>query len=261
MPHCLRALGDQDLPAEIDLDGCRYVRVRTFKHDFFAASGRYRDGERQIVLKVGRRAGFLGMPLGWIGRLLARHEADLFSRLADSEGIPRLSGMWGEDAIVHEFSEGHTLRRGDRMPDDFFERLEAMIGGLHRRQMAYVDLEKPQNVLIGEDGRPYLVDFQISWPWPVGWLARSAPGRWLGRRLQQGDLYHLRKLRRRFRPDQMTAAELAESYRRPWPVRLHRRLTQPATSFRRWVLLKLGSTRQDGERGRCNDQNVSGVVD
>jgi hypothetical protein len=124
-----------------------------------------------------------------------------------------------------------------------------MIATLHRRGLAYVDLEKRQNVLVGDDGRPYLIDFQISWPWPVGWFEQTAPARWLRRRLQQGDLYHLRKLQRRFRPDQMTPAELAASYARPWPVRLHRWLTRPFTRFRRWVLAKVDPKRGDRERG------------
>ena len=264
LPYCLRALGKRDMPARIEVDGCSYVHLRTFKHDFFAATGLYQAGRpqpKQVVLKIGRRVGFLGVPLGWVGRLLAEHEAEQFRRAGGLDGVPRLVGMWGRDAILHEYIPGHALCRGERVGDEFFERLSALLAAMHERQMAYVDLEKPQNVLVGEDGRPYLVDFQISWPWPAGWLARSVAGRWLGRRLQQGDLYHLGKLQRRFRPDQMTVEQLAKSYLRPWPVRLHQRLTRPATALRRWVLAILGSKRPDGERGRCEENPVPGAVD
>ena len=264
LPYCLRALGKRDMPARIETDGYSYVHLQTFKHDFFAATGLYQGDPpqaRRAVLKIGRRVGFLGMPLGWVGRLLAEHEARQFRRAQGLDGVPRLLGMWARDAILHEYVPGHTLRKAERVADDFFERLSALLAAMHERQMAYVDLEKPQNVLVGEDGRPYLVDFQISWPWPAGWLARSVAGRWLGRRLQQGDLYHLGKLQRRFRPDQMTAEQLAKSYLRPWPVRLHQRLTRPATALRRWVLTTLGSKRPNGERGRCEENHAPRAVE
>jgi hypothetical protein len=245
------------MPAELTLGGRRYFRRKTFKHDFFAATGLYQSADRQVVLKIGRRVGLLGLPLGWIGRLLAEHEAAQFRRLRDLDGVPALVGAWGDDAIVHEYVCGTALRLGAKLGDDFFERLGSIIATLHERRMAYVDLEKPQNVLVGDDGHPYLIDFQISWPWPLGRLTRGAAGRWLCRTLQQGDLYHLGKLRRRFQADQMSAEELAESYRRPWPVRLHQGLTRPMTRLRRWLLVKLGSKRHDGERGRCEEQGVT----
>ena len=253
VPFCLRALGSRELPARIELNGVPYDRVGTFKHDFFAATGLYRGAGRYVVLKIGRREGFLGIPLGWAGRLLTRHEADLFGQLADLDGVPALVGVWQDDSLIHEYVPGHPLSKGEPVNDKFFVRLRAMVDVLHQRRIAYVDLEKPQNVLVGEDGRPHLIDFQISWPWPVGWPARSPLGRWLCRRLQEGDRYHLGKLQRRFRPDQLTPQELAASYARPWPVRLHRKLTAPATRFRRWVLSKVDPGHRDGERGR-NDE-------
>ena len=251
LPDCLRALGRDELPDRIELDSTTYTRVRTFKHDFFAATGLYEGAGRKVIVKLGRRGGFLGLPLGWAGRLLSVHEADLLNRLADLDGVPELIGIYQGTGVVRAHIPGDELQPGNPVNDEFFERLARMIDTIHQRQMAYVDLEKRHNVLVGDDGRPYLIDFQISWPWPVGWLGRTGPGRWLCRQFQKGDLYHLAKLRRRFRPDQMTTAELAASYRRPWPVRIHRRLTRPLTRFRRWVLAKVDPKRRDTERGRC----------
>jgi len=271
-PQCLRALGRDDLPVEFDLTGRRYRHVQTFKHDFFAATGLYADaGEPfsagsecesdevptalravvpgQVVLKIGRRTGFLGLPLGWVGGWLTRQEATQLQAVSDLPGVPRLLGLPSRDALVRQYVPGHPLSKGEKVSDGFFPRLADLLQTLHRRGRAYVDLEKPENVLVGEDGQPYLVDFQISWPWPLGWVTRSPLGRWLECRLQQGDLYHLRKLRRRFRPDQLSPAELEESYRRPWPVRLHQRLTRPLTRLRRWVLAKVDPARR-GRRGR-----------
>ena len=53
------------------------------------------------------------------------------------------------------------MRKGERVPDDFHDRLARLVGEVHARDMAYVDLEKCENVLVGEDGRPYLFDMLL----------------------------------------------------------------------------------------------------
>jgi hypothetical protein len=142
--------------------------------------------------------------------------------------------------------EGHDLRRGAPVPDDFFPRLEDGLRAMHARRFAYVDLEKPENVLCGADGRPYLVDFQIAWsfrrcPWPFTLLRR-----WL----QEADRYHAKKLQRRLRPDQMSAAELERSRRRPAHVRLFGNLSHPFRRLRRAILRRCAPIPKGTERGR-----------
>ena len=85
--------------------------------------------------------------------------------------------------------------------------------------MAYVDLEKCENVLVGDDGLPHLFDFQISWYWSRRWGGELLPLRVMRGWFQRGDRYHLIKLRRRTRPDQLSPEVLAASYRKPWYVR------------------------------------------
>lgn len=250
----LRALGRGSFPPGVEIDGRVYTFERGLKHDFFAATALYACGAGKIVLKIGRRAHFLGVPLGWIGRFLARHEAHLYRRFADLEVVPRFVGMWGDDAIAHEYVAGHVLRKNERVADDYFARLRRALEVMHSRDVAYVDLEKCENVLVGDDGRPYLFDFQISWFLPRKYGGHLPPARWLLNWLQQGDLYHLRKLQRRTRPDQLTEAELAESYRRPFHVHLHGWLTRPLQRARRAVLARIDPSSERGERGRFPDE-------
>jgi tRNA A-37 threonylcarbamoyl transferase component Bud32 len=126
-----------------------------------------------------------------------------------------------------------------RVPDDFFERLERLVGRLHERGVAYVDLNKPDNVLVGEDGRPYLVDFQISYRCPAArWRVF---GRAFFRQLASEDWYHVRKLKRKFRRDLMTAEEIEQSYERSWVLGVHRKFAHPFQQVRRWVLARLGA--------------------
>ena len=73
---------------------------------------------------------------------------------------------------------------------------------LYRRDVAYVDTNKSHNILLGDDGRPHLIDFQISFAPGIlrkipffGWLAGM-----LLRRLHEADVYHIHKHWRRLRP-------------------------------------------------------------
>ena len=258
LPHCLRALGREPLPREITLASGTYQLEQVFKHDFFAATALYAGSAGKVVLKIGRKATFLGIPLGWIGRLHTRHESAAYRKLADLEAVPRFEGLYGRHGFLHQYIEGRPLAKGERVPDDFFPRLRRALQTIHERKMAYVDLEKCENVLVGDDGKPYLIDFQIAWGLPRKYGGDLWPLRWLRRRLQRADLYHLRKLQRRTRPDQLTEEELRASYRKPWYVRVHGLLTRPFTLLRRQILKRLDPQQQRGERGRVPHPPESG---
>jgi hypothetical protein len=263
-PAALKALGRGSLPDTLEVEGRRFVRRRVFKHDFFAATALYEadplfEGNTdRVILKVQRQASFLLFPLRWIGRILTARECGALERLVGVPGIPRLIGEWGSTGLVREYIEGHTLAEVDRVDDDFHPRLRKLIDAVHARDMAYVDLEKPGNVLIGDNGRPYLFDFQISWHWPRCWGGNLWPARAIRRWLQKGDLYHLVKLQRRTRPDQLSPEVLAASYRKPWFVRTHNVLTRPFTRLRRRILNRLDPQRSRGERGRISDNKLIG---
>lgn len=249
LPYSLTALGCERLPPSISLPTGEFRFVKLFKHDFFAVTALYKGPGGKVVLKVGRKADFLGLPCGWMGRILARHEADAYRRLRDLDTVPRFLGMWGRHGFAHAYVEGHPMRKGEHVPDDFFSRLRNAVNAIHRRRMAYVDLEKPQNVIVGDDGRPYLIDFQISWHLPRRYGGTLWPATYVLKRLQDADRYHIGKLQRRTRPDQLTPEQLASTYRTPWYINVHRWLTRPAMLFRRRTLQRLDPKRRAGERG------------
>ena len=253
LPSALLALGRSSPPKVIQVAGNEYRLAHLFKHDFFACTGLYVGPAGKVVLKLGRQADILGFPAQWIGRFLAAREAAAYQALNDLESVPRFLGRWGSTGIVHEFIEGRPLRRDEPVPDEFFERLTDAIETLHAREMAYVDLEKPQNVLVGDDGKPYLIDFQIAWHLPARFGGRTWLARWVRRRLQQGDCYHLLKLQRRIRRDQLTPEQIRRSYRKPFYVKIHAWLTSPLTKMRRRTLSRLDPSRKIGERGTLPD--------
>lgn len=249
-PPFLLALGRKPVPHEVQVGPNAYALQQIYKHDFFAATARYAGPAGSVIVKTNRTASMFGLPMRWIGRILARREAAAYQRLADLDAVPRFLGRLGPAAVVHEFIPGHPLRKGERVADDFFDRLRAALAVIHDRGMAYVDLEKCENVLVGDDGRPYLIDFQIAWVWPTNRGGDLWPLSWIRRRLQRADLYHVLKLQRRTRPDQLTEAQLAASYQKPVYIRLHGALTRPFTLLRRRILNRVDPQQKRGERGR-----------
>lgn len=256
IPSVLLALGNRSLPPKLNVGDKSYSLQRVFKHDFFAVTSLYEGPTGRVVLKIGRQARFFGLPLRWVGRWLAAREAAALERLADVSGVPRLLNRWSDTGLVREYIEGHALHRGEHVNDEFHVRLRALVAEVHRRGMAYVDLEKCENVLVGDDGQPYLIDFQIAWLWSRRWGGELWPVTGLRSYFQRGDCYHLVKLQRRTRPDQLSPTELTGSYRRPWYVRLHRGLTWPFTWLRRKVLDRVDPRRGPGERGRVSDKGT-----
>ena len=160
----MRALGRKNLPERILIDGAPWTLLRTHKHDFWAATGFYTNNAgEQAVLKMGRIEPFAGLPMQWTGRFLCRRELRFYDRLADLPNVPKVIARIGATGFLHAFVPGQPLSRERPVPDGFFDQLIALMSQVHARETAYVDANKPQNILLGEDGRPHLIDFQISW--------------------------------------------------------------------------------------------------
>lgn len=237
----LYALPEAELPTGVQCNGATFQLVETFKHDFFAATGLYNGPEGLAVLKVGRTNHVFSLPMKWIGRLLTRREVRLYRHAHDLPGVPLLIGTVGDTGFLHAYVPGHPLQRREAVSDTFFDELLGMLRTLHSRHIAYVDLNKRQNILVGSDGRPHLIDFQIGLHLPpTGWRA-FWPVQWFLRRFQQADIYHALKHKRRLRPDLLTEAESRLVSRLSIWIRLHRWVARPLTHLRRRVLRALHS--------------------
>lgn len=133
-----------------------------------------------------------------VAGLLLERERRALARLDGLAGLPRLLSEPARDAhgarvLLRSFVEGAPLSAAEELPVDFFDRLDELALALHERGVCHNDLHKEQNVLVGADGFPWLVDFQ---------LASCHRGR--GRRFAsraRDDLRHLEKHRRRYTRD------------------------------------------------------------
>jgi len=227
-------------PERIELKRRRYRLERVFKHDFFAATCLYRpvssSGQR-IVVKFARSQAFCGLPMDWLGRWLGGREERIYRVLTGLEGLPRWLGRVGRNAHAIAYVGGRPLDHVDEPPEGFFDRLAALMRTIHDRGVAYCDANKRSNILVSRDGRPCLVDFQISlcrrdgWPWPfrkiIRWAVEYAAAR---------DIYHVYKHKRRMCPQRVRPEEEALSRRRTGLHRVHRSLTKPWRRLRRKFL-------------------------
>ncbi|MHC4855482.1 MAG: hypothetical protein ACYS72_03655 [Planctomycetota bacterium] len=248
------ACGEAGLPKQIVCEGIPWQLDTVFKHDFFACTGRYRNehANRRIVLKISRLQSFLGIPCAWIGHFLRNREIDILRQLDDLDQVPQTIKTFGRNGLVYRYIKGHSLDEKPDLPDDFFDQLQALLTTIHQRKICYMDLNKRGNILVGEDGRPYVIDFQISLCMPARWCNR------LRGLFQQEDLYHLLKHKRKLRPDLLTQDE-AQSVKKPsLLIRIHRAIARPFQKIRRPILRYLYqknilNSNPDSERSPEND--------
>jgi hypothetical protein len=254
-PPFLRALGRREPPAEVCVDGQPYSLERVFKHDSWAATALYRPqlpGLPLVVCKFNRQAPVGPLPLAWLGPRLARREGRFLEGLAASGRVPRVYRQIGDPqgrllrhAVGHDFVEGEPLSRHSTLNDAFFPALEQLLAHMHGAGLAYVDLHKMENVLVGADGLPWLIDFQVSFALPARqpWRALAQPVFSL---LRSGDTYHLMKHWIRLRPEQCgLGPEDLDRFRPRW-IRWHRRIGVPLRRLRRQLLVWLGVRDRSG---------------
>ncbi len=252
-PAVFRALGRDEPPTCIAVAGQAYRLDRVYKHDSWAATALYAaepplgEAPSFVVAKINRCEPVALVPMRWLGRRLAAREAAVYERMTGVPGVPRYLGRVGDTGLAHAFVPGDALSTGDEVDPGFLDRLDALVGEFHARGVAIVDLQKAQNILRGEDDRPYLFDFQIAWVLPERGLGRCWPMRRLYRLAIACDLYHLRKHRLRYLRHTLPPEQRESLGRRPWYIRLHRTLTRPLQRLRRGLLVWLGVRDRTGK--------------
>ena len=238
-PKLFRALGHKDPPVEIELRGLLYHRLEIVKHDSWAATAIYEDDQGQrAICKFNRVQPIFIFPTRWLGKCLGSREARAIRMMQDVEGFPRWSGIVGVDgrelpnAVAHDWIEGRPFVPSKvLLHRDFFPRLWRMYSILHERHIAHVDSSKWGNILVGEDGRPFLIDFQVHLYSPPG-----SAFRWLLHWFQAADRYHVYRNWRRVYPEQVPLEDRDLSKHRPGFLRFTE-LFEPAWHrLRSWIL-------------------------
>ncbi|MBI3155808.1 MAG: HDOD domain-containing protein [Burkholderiales bacterium] len=121
--------------------------------------------EREVALKLLDPAATDGVLAHWL------HEARAVSPLAHPNVVPVFEAdtIDGQPCLVFEYVDGPTLAqarrgRGGMPPRDAVQLMMGVLDALaeaHARGIVHRDL-KPSNVLVGQDGRPRVMDFGIA---------------------------------------------------------------------------------------------------
>ncbi len=168
----------------------------------------------------------------WIARRLLARERRALRALHGLDGVPGEAGAIEEAAgasasdrvLVRRWVEGEPLSRAPALPEDFFDRLDELVLALHERGVCHNDLHKEANVIVGRDGLPWLVDFQLA--------SVHARRGLLFRSRAQDDLRHAEKHRRRYTrsgrgPRGEESAGAGRGIPRSWLARAWRRVGKP----------------------------------
>lgn len=156
----------------------------------------------RVVRRIAAGSRFPGT--GVVARALLRRERRALHALGDLPGVARIVDLApyanapspdgtvpaARAVLLRSWIAGMPLHAAARLPEDFFELLAELVRGLHRRGVCHNDLHKEPNVLVGPDGRPGLVDFQLA-------SLHSSDSRNFATRMRE-DLRHVAKHRRRY---------------------------------------------------------------
>jgi hypothetical protein len=196
-------------PQTLEIKGGTYTYEKILKEDFFSINVLYRaESGGRYVLKISDFRFILGFLLTPFAILMSSREYRIYSMVANLPLVPELGPRFGMRGYLHKFIEGKTLheleREGNRnLPDNFFDKLKVTIDEIHRRRIFYMDLNKQGNIILGDDGQPYLIDYQVC----IHFKYRNRLFDKLFDLFIKEDIYHLYKHKKRFRPDLMTEEE------------------------------------------------------
>lgn len=116
------------------------------------------DRGRRGVLKDYRGSAWL---LRKVGPWLIAREERVYRLLAGTVGVPALLRRVDRQALLVEHIAGRSCAdyADGELPAVFFERLLGVVQGIHARGVVHCDIKNRSNVVVAEDGQPYIVDF------------------------------------------------------------------------------------------------------
>lgn len=117
------------------------------------------DEGRWAVVKDYRASGW--MVRTFAGPWLMDREEKIYRILAGAPGVPRLLRRLDRHAIVVEHIRGRSCAdyADGELPAEFFDRLREVVEGIHSRGVVHCDIKNRGNIVVNDEGEPYIVDF------------------------------------------------------------------------------------------------------
>ena len=116
------------------------------------------DGQSFLVKKTSQASPLAGR----ISQYFINHEYKIYQRLESVAGIPKCYGLSDDGSLILQYIDGHSYREKERTlegRDQFFADLLTLILTIHAGGVSHGDLKRKDNILIGENNQPYLIDF------------------------------------------------------------------------------------------------------
>jgi predicted Ser/Thr protein kinase len=141
------------------------------------------------------------------GRFLIWREKKAYKRVEGITGVPALLGSIGGVALIIEEIQGTNLGSMEdfiKLDEKFFIDLKQLIDRFHDRGIAHCDLKRAPNIIIGNDGNPYIIDWAAS-------ISRSEfsffPLNLIYKRFIKDHLNAITKINLKWRPESVTPDE------------------------------------------------------
>lgn len=125
---------------------------------------RYHDDKRDLVIKDFHHSPWFIRKT--FARLFVNQETKALARLNGLPGVSPEYYRLSPISVAYSHIDGTPLRalskQHQQLPVSFFHDLEHMVSSMHRRGLVHLDLRNMGNILCGDDGKPYFIDFQSS---------------------------------------------------------------------------------------------------
>jgi predicted Ser/Thr protein kinase len=116
------------------------------------------SGADRRVIKVTGGRGIAGV----LRRAMLRHEYRVYQQLGLVDGVPRCLGLRADGGLALQYLDAEAFHESAPALRDrttFFRQLLALIQAIHAKGIAHADLKRRGNILIDQQGRPWIVDF------------------------------------------------------------------------------------------------------
>ncbi len=164
------------------------------------------DGKK-LIAKDFKGSDFLFRAI--VGPILIRRELGAMCNLIGVDGIPRISGRIDKYALAMEHISGTSLEHISQgvLTNDFYIKLRSVIDEMHSRGVAHCDLRSRGNVMLCDDGKPYVIDFAAC---VFRGRGINPFTRWLFNQFVLADNNAVLRIKNRLSPELITDEEKAE---------------------------------------------------
>lgn len=131
------------------------------------------------------------------GPISLAYEKFLLDKVRMVPGVPRVIALQNYNCLLLSRIYGRGIKYGrEQLGADFFPALLKIIEGLHEQGVFHLDLGHKSNVMVDNQGRPAVIDFNSSL-----YLPRCLRWTWLIRLLSAVDNYAILRLKVKYQPE------------------------------------------------------------